>query len=250
MEKTNHVGDITGSVVSNVNVINGSSQSNDKKLGTVKHIGKRNNLTLGWISITLSSLSLVISVITISMHHAISLDSAWPGFVLGVLAILTTVLIGFQIKSTIDIDSKFDEQRKNLENLIAAQAEKIIVPNFKITRLQSLSAKLTSVSYSWNKYERAGDGIYFFRSTFEACFRAAKDIMMDDYVSDNIKSNVPMICADTLTSLVVAKNNGIIDDDFLVSEDVMIKWLIETAPEVLRSSYYNHLRSNNGKDTL
>ena len=135
MEKTNHVGDITGSVVSNVNVINGSSQSNDKKLGTVKHIGKRNNLTLGWISITLSSLSLVISVITISMHHAISLDSAWPGFVLGVLAILTTVLIGFQIKSTIDIDSKFDEQRKNLENLIAAQAEKIIVPNFKITKM-------------------------------------------------------------------------------------------------------------------
>ena len=185
-----------------------------------------------------------------SEPESISLDSAWPGFVLGVLAILTTVLIGFQIKSTIDIDSKFDEQRKNLENLIAAQAEKIIVPNFKITRLQSLSAKLTSVSYSWNKYERAGDGIYFFRSTFEACFRAAKDIMMDDYVSDNIKSNVPMICADTLTSLVVAKNNGIIDDDFLVSEDVMIKWLIETAPEVLRSSYYNHLRSNNGKDTL
>lgn len=239
MEKTNYVGNITGSFVANVNVTNDSTPPPQSPQ---RHI-KRNELTISWIALAASVVSLVMSVICISLVHSVSLASAWPGFVLGVLAVLTTVLLGFQIKSTIDIDAKFAEQQNRLGEFMSGQSEKYMKPNLRIVDLLLSTAKLSTLTYTWNdRYERVGDRFFVFKSTFQRCYFGAKGIEMDERAGRLIKEEVPSICADVLTSLVTAKKFDIIDDDFLVSEKERIAYLISVTPESIKSYFEDLMR--------
>lgn len=227
MEKTNYVGNITGSFVANVNVTNGSeanAQNSPKQI-------KRRELTLSWVSLIVASVSLVTSISCISLVHTVSLSSAWPGFVLGVLAILTTVLLGFQIKSVIDIDSKLTEQQNRLGDFVASQSEKYILPNLKIVNLQIAAAKLSTLTRTWNeRCEVIGEREFMFRSTFECCYLCVRRIILDSHVSIHIKEEVPSVCVDALTSLSAAKKYGIIDEEFLVNQKQQIEYLISFVP--------------------
>ena len=234
MEKTNYVGNITGSFVANVNVTNDSTPPPPSPR---RHI-KGNEFTILWIALATSVVSLVISVICISLVHSVSLSSAWPGFVLGVLAVLTTVLLGFQIKSTIDLDAKFAEQQNRLGEFMSGQSEKYMKPNLRIVDLQLSAAKLSTLTYTWNdRYERVDDRIFVFKSTFQRCYFDARGIEMDERAGQLIKDEVPSICADALTSLVAAKKFDIIDDDFLKSEKERIEYLISVVPESIKSYF-------------
>ena len=169
--------------------------------------------------------------------------SAWPGFVLGVLAVLTTVLLGFQIKSTIDIDAKFSEQQNRLGEFMSEQSEKYMMPNLRIVDLQLSAAKLSTLTYTWNdRYEKVGDRDFSFKSTFQRCYFCARGIEMDKRAGRLIKEEVPSICADALTTLVTAKKLGIIGDDFLTSEKERIEYLISVAPESIKSYFEGLIR--------